>query len=271
MTDIEKKGLEAHQASRPCDTRRGGFVEAQGGGTALMCRADLALELGLPIYGLIVGAWSRADGLQKSVPAPGPGVLSIAAGGPQSPLGSRLKALGLTADDIGVVSIHGTSTDANDINETNLHARLAEGLGRTPGNPLPIVAQKALTGHAKGGAAAWQLNGLLQALNDGRVPAMRNLDEIDQRLTERAPLVFPDQPIDMGPGHLKAGILTSLGFGHVGAAVCVAPSCAFRRIGAERLTAYATARHARWLQRLGASMMFCSIERRISMGGRKSP
>ena len=168
--DIEKKGLEAHQASRPCDTRRGGFVEAQGGGTALMCRADLALELGLPIYGLIVGAWSRADGLQKSVPAPGPGVLSIAAGGTHSPLGSRLKALGLTADDIGVISIHGTSTDANDINETNLHARLAEGLGRTPGNPLPIVAQKALTGHAKGGAAAWQLNGLLQALNDGRIP-----------------------------------------------------------------------------------------------------
>ncbi|MEE2788288.1 MAG: beta-ketoacyl synthase, partial [Myxococcota bacterium] len=251
--DIARKGLEANEASRPCDARRGGFVEAQGGGTALLCRADLALEMGLPIFGLVVGAWSCADGLQRSVPAPGPGVLSIGAGGPDSPLGQRLSALGLAADDIGVISIHGTSTDANDINETKLHAELAKALGRTDGNPLPIIAQKALTGHAKGGAAAWQLNGLLQALNDGVIPPMRNLDEIDPRLTARAPLVFPDRQVTMGAGQLKAGMLTSLGFGHVGAAVCVAHGdTLLGQLPAEDLSAYGEKRHARWLARLNA-------------------
>jgi 3-oxoacyl-(acyl-carrier-protein) synthase len=40
-----------------------------------------------------------------------------------------------------------------------------------------VVCQKYLTGHPKGPAAAWMLNGLLQALNDGIVPGNRNLGE----------------------------------------------------------------------------------------------
>jgi len=245
------KGFEPNQSSRPCDSRRGGFVEAQGGGTILLCRADKAIELGLPIYGLVAGAWSAADGLQRSVPAPGPGVAAIGAGGKESPLGTALTKLDLSADDIGVISLHGTSTDANDLNETRLHARLAHALGRTSGNPLPVIGQKAVTGHAKGGAAAWQLIGLCQALNDNVVPPMHNLDEPDRRLDDRAPLVFPDREINYPEGELRAGMLTSLGFGHVGAAVCIAhPNVLLEKLTAAQLKAYDDARDARWKQQL---------------------
>jgi len=51
-------------------------------------------------------------------------------------------------------------------------------IGRTPGNAvpvaLPVVAQKSLLGHAMGGAAAWQMAGVLQSLITGIVPGNRN-------------------------------------------------------------------------------------------------
>jgi fatty acid synthase, bacteria type len=243
---LRTRGLEPDEASRPCDARRGGFVEAQGGGTFLLCDAQRAVHAGLPIYGIVAGAWSRTDGLQRSVPAPGPGLLSIGAGGMRGPLGTALAALGLGADDVGFVSMHGTSTDANDTNETRLHADLAQALGRTPGLPLPIVAQKALTGHAKGGAAAWQLIGALQAMADGVVPAMRNLEEPDTRLRDLTPLIYSDEALHFAPGQLKAALITSLGFGHVGAAVCVAhPDTLLSRLSADQLEAYGARRAQR--------------------------
>jgi fatty acid synthase len=70
-----------------------------------------------------------------------------------------------------VISKHDTSTLANDPNETELHERLADSMGRSAGAPLFIVSQKSLTGHAKGGAAVFQMMGLCQVLRDGVIPA----------------------------------------------------------------------------------------------------
>ena len=250
---LDALGLDPDQASRPCDARRAGFVESQGGGTLLLCRADRALELGLPIYGLVAGAWSRGDGLQRSIPAPGRGLLGLAAGGARSPIARALADHGLGPDDIGAVSMHGTSTEANDPNEAELHAGLAAALGRDLGNPLPVIAQKGLTGHSKGGAAAWQTIGLMQAMLDGVIPPMRNLSEPDGALARRLPLCFPDRAIRMGPGALRAGLLTSLGFGHVGALVClVHPDVLLEALPSPRLEAYARRRHERWQQRFAA-------------------
>ena len=100
----------------------------------------------------------------------------------QSELARSLNKLGVSADDIAVVSKHDTSTLANDPNETELHERLADALGRSPGNPLFIVSQKSLTGHAKGGAAAFQTMGLCQILRDGVIPPNRSLDCVDDEL-----------------------------------------------------------------------------------------
>ncbi len=248
---LQERGMDPDQASRPCDARRAGFVEAQGGGTLLLCRADKALELGLPIYGLVAGAWSRGDGIQPSIPAPGRGLLGVAAGGPGSPLGRALGAYGLVADDVGAVSIHGTSTEANDLNEVDLHASIALALGRDPGNPLPVIGQKALTGHSKGGAAAWQTIGLLQAMTEGVIPAMPNLDEPDPGLARRLPLCFPDEPVRVGPGALRAALLTSLGFGHVGAMVClVHADVLLESLPQEQLRSYCDRRQERWRRRL---------------------
>ncbi len=84
----------------------------------------------------------------------------FATGDPRvSPLEAALARFGLTVDDIAVASFHGTGTKANDINEPEVLQKQLVHLGRTPGNMLPAICQKYLTGHPKGAAAAWMLNG----------------------------------------------------------------------------------------------------------------
>ena len=221
-------GLDPDQMSRSNDARRRGFVEAQGGGTVLLARGDVALRLGLPVRGVLAYAGSFGDGIHKSIPAPGLGALSAALGGPSSPLGRALARHGLTADDIALVSKHDTSTGANDPNENALHHRIQEALCRTPGNPLWVVSQKTLTGHAKGGAAAFQVIGLCQVLREGVLPGNRNLECVDREMRRYGHMAFTDTPLRPGPEvPLRAGLVTSLGFGHASGLLLVLHPDAF--------------------------------------------
>jgi fatty acid synthase len=224
--DMLAAGFEPRQFSRANDRRRAGFVEAQGGGTILLARASVALDLGLPVRGVLVSAQSFADGVQTSIPAPGLGALACALGGDRSPLAVALADHGLSVDDIAVVSKHDTSTAANDPNESELHQRIAESLGRTCGNPMIVVSQKTVTGHAKGGSAAWQAIGLLQILESGQVPGNRNLECLDETHRNHLALAYGHRSINAGEP-LRAGLLTSLGFGHVSAVVCCAAAGTF--------------------------------------------
>ncbi|BBZ51749.1 type I polyketide synthase [Mycobacterium heidelbergense] len=222
------RGIEDSKFSRPNDRRRLGFVEAQGGGTVLLARGDLALKMGLPVLAVVAFAQSFGDGVHTSIPAPGLGALGAGRGGKDSPLARALAKLGVGADDVAVISKHDTSTLANDPNETELHERLAVALGRSVGAPLFVVSQKSLTGHAKGGAAVFQMMGLCQMLRDGVIPPNRSLDCVDDELAGSAHFVWVRETLRLGEKFpLKAGILTSLGFGHVSGLVALVHPQAF--------------------------------------------
>lgn len=213
---MRARGISDSKFSRANDRRRLGFVEGQGGGTVLLARGDLAVKMGLPIQAVVAYVSSFADGVHTSIPAPGLGALGAGRGGRQSQLVRDLAKLGVTPDDIAVISKHDTSTLANDPNETELHERLAASMGRSPGNPLFIVSQKSLTGHSKGGAAAFQMLGLCQILRDGVIPPNRSLDCVDDELSNAQHFVWVRETLkfrDRLP--IKAGLVTSLGFGHV--------------------------------------------------------
>ncbi|TGL69392.1 DUF1729 domain-containing protein [Leptospira kmetyi] len=217
-SEMAEQGILTSEVCRPNDVRRNGFVESQGGGVVLLARGDVALRMGLPVYGLLGFAGSRTDGIQTSIPAPGVGLLSLAANSKTevSPLQSALDSYGLKADDIGFAYKHDTSTKANDKNENNLLHKLMLTLGRTPGNNLPVVSQKALTGHSKAGAAMWQSIGVIQSLEEGILTGNRNLDDVDSDMNPYSFIAFSDESIRFGKNHWKAGMLTSLGFGHIG-------------------------------------------------------
>ncbi|KAK7463431.1 fatty acid synthase alpha subunit Lsd1 [Stygiomarasmius scandens] len=154
-----------------------------------------------------------------------------------SPLRRALAVWGLSADDIGVLSIHGTSTKANEENETHIWNTIFESMRRTPGNAVPIMAQKSLLGHAKGGSAAWQMSGLLDSVITGIVPGNRNADNIDYHFQHRHYLMFPSKSIHTDG--IRAGIMSSFGFGQVGGiALVVNPRLLFGALEPDYYNAY---------------------------------
>ncbi|KAG9238180.1 3-oxoacyl-synthase [Amylocarpus encephaloides] len=327
--DAEKefqKGRVAAEMSRPTASTRSGFVESQGAGVQVITSAALALEMGLPIHGIIALASTASDTIGRSVPAPGRGVLTNAAeksskfpspllniqyrrrqlqvreeqihkskeleldiidqelsaikehsseSAPEierlegrksyicqeaqrlsksalsvfgnefwkndasiAPIRGALAVWGLSINDVNFVSMHGTSTKLNDINEAQVVQRQLSHLGREPGNVALAICQKYLTGHSKGAAGAWMLNGALQVLDSGLVPGNRNADNIDVELAENDHLVFPNRSIQTTTG-LKAFSLTSFGFGQKGAqAIGVHPKYLFAAISKSQFLQY---------------------------------
>ena len=134
-----------------------------------------------------------------------------------------------------MISKHDTSTLANDPNETELHERLADAMGRSAGAPLFVVSQKTLTGHAKGGAAVFQIMGLCQILRDGVIPPNRSLDCVDDemaildpfRLAARNPAAGRKVRAQGRPGD-KPGIRPRVGTGCTGAPAGVSGRARFR-------------------------------------------
>lgn len=273
---MRAKGISDRHFSRANDRRRGGFVEAEGGGTVILARASVAARMGLPVAGVIGFVSSYADGAHTSIPAPGLGALAAGRGGADSRLARALRALGVEADDIALVSKHDTATGANDPNESELHTRLARALGRSEGNPLVAVSQKTITGHAKGGAAVFQVAGLAEILATGIAPGNASLDVVDAPLAKDAFWVWPRTPMRLagrggesgrvpGAGPVRAGLLTSLGFGHVSGLIALVHPGAFeaalRKAGGQEAV-------DAWLASANARLAAGTRRRRAGMIGR---
>ena len=110
-----------------------------------------------------------------------------------APVRRALAVWGLNADAVGVISCHGTSTKVNDSIECDIYNTQFAMRGRTAGNSIPVITQKGLTGHPKGGADAWMFNGMLQTLNSALVPGSHNADNISAGLQAFPHLYYPSR------------------------------------------------------------------------------
>lgn len=147
--------------------------------------------------------------------------------------------LGLTVDNIDIVSMHGTSTKANDKNESEVMQKQMAHLGRTRGRPALAIYQKVVTGHPKAPAATWMSNGCLQAMSIGIIPGNRNADNFDKALRKYDHVVYPTSPIRNRD--IKAFLVTSFGFGQKGGQVVgVAPKYLFATLERAMYEDYAT-------------------------------
>ena len=221
---LAAKGINERFYSRANDRRRGGFVEAEGGGTVLLARGDIAAELGLPVHAVVAHAQSYADGIHTSIPAPGLGALAAARGGTDSALARSLAGLGLTPNDVRVVSKHDTSTNANDPNESELHSLLWKAVGRVRGKPavrrLPKIPHRTRQRWCRPLPNRRALPHPRHRRTTGQNASLDCVDPLIQPLAK--PLVWLRAPLSLGAGSVKAGVLTSLGFGHVAAVVVLA-------------------------------------------------
>jgi 3-oxoacyl-[acyl-carrier-protein] synthase II len=155
-------------ASRPFDKGRDGFVLGEGAGVMVLERADHAKARGAKVYAVAAGAAITSDAYDIVAPEPS-GRDQIRA------MRMALERAGLTAEDIGHVNAHATSTQVGDMIE-------ARAILNAIGTHAVVTATKSMTGHLLGAAGAVEGIATVLALRDGIVPPTRNLDDPDDEL-----------------------------------------------------------------------------------------
>ena len=73
----------------------------------------------------------------------------------------------------------------------------------------PCHSPQWLTGHPKGAAAAWMVNGMLQCLSTGLIPGNRNIDDVDPAFRRFDRLFYPNESIQTS--YVKAALVKSFG------------------------------------------------------------
>ena len=190
-------------ASRPFDAERDGFVIGEGAGVLVLETLAHAEARGATVLAEIVGYGMTCDAHHITSPSPG-GV-----GGAEA---MRLALMdgGIDPADVDYVNAHGTSTPANDKNET---AAIKSALGDRA-LQIPVSSTKSMTGHLLGGSGGIEAVACVLALRQGVVPPTINHSNPD-----------PDCDLDVVPNTARdqtLGTVLSNSFGFGGHNVCLA-------------------------------------------------
>jgi 3-oxoacyl-[acyl-carrier-protein] synthase II len=160
-------GTDPKKASRPFHKERSGFVMGAGAGALILEDLDHALARGAPIYAEVAGFSNASDGNPKGDTLPSlegiVNAMTIA----------RERAGPIPKKGLIYVNAHGTSTPAGD--RVELQA-LKEVYGDVL-DRLRVSSTKGNTGHLLGAAAAVEAIFTIQALNSGKLPRTRGLDD----------------------------------------------------------------------------------------------
>ncbi|MEM7761424.1 MAG: beta-ketoacyl-ACP synthase II [Cyanobacteria bacterium P01_A01_bin.40] len=155
-------------ASRPFDRDRDGFVMGEGSGILLIEELEHALARGAKIYAEIAGYGMTCDAYHMTSPVPG-------GQGAAKAIELALADGNLTSDDIDYINAHGTSTQANDSNETKA---IKKALGERAGE-IVISSTKSMTGHLLGGSGGIEAVATVMAIANDQVPPTINLSHPD--------------------------------------------------------------------------------------------
>ena len=171
MKALSTRNDDPETASRPFSRERDGFVAGEGAGILVLEELEHAKARGARIYAEIVGYATSADAHHITAPAPG-------GAGAARCLTWALRDAGVDASDVGYINAHGTSTPANDLNET---LAIKTVFGERDSAP-PVSSTKSMTGHTLGAAGGIEAIATVQAIAGGVLPPTRNLHDPDPEL-----------------------------------------------------------------------------------------
>jgi len=196
---------EPERASRPCSASASGFVPAAGAGVLLLESLASAQARGARIRAELLGGAVNAGGQRGggSMTAPNPaGVVRC--------IQAALADAGVAPGEVDAISGHLTATAA-DPREVRAWACA---LGCAPAALPPVVATKALIGHALGAAGALECAAGVLMLEGGFLHAARNCEDLHPELAPfAAALARPEAQAHPIRLLAKAGF----GFGDVNA------------------------------------------------------
>jgi len=146
-------------ASRPFDADRNGFVMGEGAGALVLEEYESAVARGAEIYGEVIGFGESGDANHITAPVM------------EGPLRAIKAALAMAGNPkVDYINAHGTSTPANDKNET---AAIKEAFGGKENCP-PVSSIKGQIGHCLGAAGAIEAIVTLMSMKRGILPPTIN-------------------------------------------------------------------------------------------------
>ena len=191
-------------ASRPFSCDRDGFVLSEGAGILVLEAEEIARSRAARIYAELAGFGATTDAYHHLAPsedgAQGARAIRIA-----------LEHSGVAIDEVDYVNAHGTSTQKNDVAETNiLKSVFGEHAYR-----IPVSSSKSMLGHLIGASGAVEALISALAVHNGIVPPTINL-------TARDPACDLDYVIEGARRtSMRAVLSTSFGFGSRNAALVI--------------------------------------------------
>ena len=158
-----------HQASRPWDRDRDGFVMADGAGAVVLEEYECARVRGARIYAEVVGFGMSGDAYHITAP-PEDG------DGARRSMENALRDAACNPGDVDYINAHATSTMLGDLAETRAIKRaFGEAAAR-----IAVSSTKSMTGHLLGAAGVVEAIFSILAIRDKVAPPTINLDNPDE-------------------------------------------------------------------------------------------
>ncbi|MCP4412698.1 MAG: beta-ketoacyl-ACP synthase [Gammaproteobacteria bacterium] len=184
----------------PFDLGRDGLVIGEGAGTLILENYEFAKQRGANILAEVVGFGSNSDGAH--ITQPKQKTMAIA-------MQLALKDAGISADQIGYVSAHGTATDRGDVAESNATYSIFN-------RRIPISSLKSYFGHTLGACGAIESWLTIEMMNSGWFSPTANLTTRDPECADLDYITDVDRHLDcdyvMSNNFAFGGINTSLIF-----------------------------------------------------------
>src|SRR5687768_8725552 len=171
MKALSERNDSPETASRPFDATRDGFVMGEGSGVVVLEELEHARARGAKIYGEIVGFGATGDAYHLTAPAPD-------GEGAQRAMRRAMEDAGLGVGDVQYINAHGTSTPANDLNET----KAIKAVFGEHASALSVSSTKSCTGHMLGAAGAIECIVSIMVVKECTIPPTINYETPDPEL-----------------------------------------------------------------------------------------
>ncbi|AZG89114.1 3-oxoacyl-ACP synthase [Pseudomonas syringae] len=165
---LSKEQLDPVKACCPFSLGRSGFVLSEGSAVLVLEELDEALKRGATIYAEIGGYANYSDAYD--ITAPAEDLL-----GRSMSIQGAIQDAGLGLADIDYINAHGTSTQLNDLNETNTIKKV---FGEQA-HSIPVSSTKSYTGHLIAAAGAIETVFCIKTILTKMAPATINLNQAD--------------------------------------------------------------------------------------------